>query len=251
MRVTCVSAPYDAGTMHYRVLGPLSPGSASAQQRLLLCCLLARANRFVAADRLVEELWGEARPADPGAALRTQVSRLRRRLPADALITEPGGYRLVVAPGDLDSAVFHELLREGQVEPALALWRGAAFQEFADRAFVQAEATRLEQLRLHAEERRVRMLLMSGDAAAAATAAGELLAEEPERESVRAVLMEALYRGGQQSAALDVYQSWRQELSDQLGLDPTPELARLHQRILEQRMPLVTVPKPVDSFLGR
>jgi predicted ATPase/DNA-binding SARP family transcriptional activator len=237
--------------MHYRVLGPLSPGSASARQRLLLCCLLARANRFVAADRLVEELWGEALPADPGAALRTQVSRLRRRLPADALITEPGGYRLVVAPGDLDSVVFQELLREGQVEPALALWRGAAFQEFADRAFVQAEATRLEQLRLHAEERRVRRLLMSGDAAAAATAAGELLTEEPERESVRAVLMEALYRGGQQSAALDVYQSWRQELSDQLGLDPTPELARLYQRILEQRMPLVTVPKPVDSFLGR
>ena len=92
--------------MHYRVLGPLSPGSASAQQRLLLCCLLARANRFVAADRLVEELWGEALPADPGAALRTQVSRLRRRLPANALITEPGGYRLVVAPVDLERAVF-------------------------------------------------------------------------------------------------------------------------------------------------
>ena len=237
--------------MHYRVLGPLSPGSASAQQRLLLCCLLARANRFVAAGRLVEELWGEALPADPGAALRTQVSRLRRRLPADALITEPGGYRLVVAPGDLDSAVFEELLGEGQVGPALALWRGAAFEEFADRALVQAEATRLEKLRLDAEERRARMLLMSGDAGAAATAAGELLAEEPERESVRAVLMEALYRGGRQGAALDVYQSWRQELSDQLGLDPTPELARLHQHILEQRMPLVTVPKPVDSFLGR
>src|SRR5215471_17668142 len=114
-RVTCVSVSYDPGIVRYRVLGPLSPGSASAQQRLLLCCLLARANQFVAADRLVEELWGEALPADPGAALRTQVSRLRRRLPADALVTEPGGYRMVVDPGDLDSAVFEDLLRDGEV----------------------------------------------------------------------------------------------------------------------------------------
>jgi len=237
--------------VRYRVLGPLVPSSASAQQRLLLGYLLVYANRFVSADRLAEELWGRALPRDPAAALRTQVSRLRRRLPADALVTEPGGYRLLVAADDLDSAVFEGLLRVGQVESALELWRGAAFEEFTDRPFAHVEAVRLEQLRLDAEERRARLLLDRGEVTAAATAAEALLAEHPDRESVRAVLMEALYRGGRQSEALDVYRTWRRQIGGELGLDPAPELSRLHQDILEQRIPLAPLTKPVDSFLGR
>jgi predicted ATPase/DNA-binding SARP family transcriptional activator len=237
--------------MHYRVLGPLVPTIASGQQRLLLCCLLVEANRFVAAGRLVEELWGEALPGDPAAALRTQVSRLRQRLPAGALVTEPGGYRLVVGPDDLDSAVFERLVRDGQHEAALALWRGRAFEEFADRPFAQVEAARLEQLRLQAEERRARLLLEQGDAAAAASVAEAVLAVHPERESMRAVLMEALYRSGRQGAALDTYRSWRRDLVDGYGLEPAPALAQLQQSILRHRMPLAAVTRPADSFLGR
>ena len=227
------------------------PTSASGQQRLLLCCLLVEANRFVAADRLIEELWADALPGDPAAALRTQVSRLRQRLPAGALVTEPGGYRLVVAGDDLDSDVFERLVRDGQHEAALAVWRGRAFEEFADRPFAQVEAARLEQLRLQAEEGRARALLEQGDAAAAATVAEALLGAHPERESVRAVLMEALYRSGRQGEALDTYQSWRRDLDDGYGLEPAPALAQLQQSILRHRMPLAAMSKPVDSFLGR
>jgi len=238
--------------VHYRVLGPLVPTSASAQQRLLLCYLLVHANRFVSAQRLAEEMWPEAMPSDPAAALRNQVSRLRRRLPADALFTEPGGYRLAVAEGDLDSSVFERLVGEGDVDSALALWRGAALEEFADRPFAQAEAARLEQMRVQAEEQRARMLLAHGDVASAARAADALVAQHPERESARAVLMEALYRTGQQSAALDVYQSWRRDLIEHFGLDPAPQLSELQQDILRHRLPLPgSLTKPVDSFLGR
>jgi predicted ATPase/DNA-binding SARP family transcriptional activator len=237
--------------VHYRVLGPLAPTSASAQQRLLLSYLLVHANRFVTADRLVEELWGSALPADAAAALRTQVARVRRRLPAGALITEPGGYRLVVAGDDLDSAVFERLVEQGQVESALSLWRGGAYEEFAERSFAQVEAARLEQLRLHAEEARARRLMALGDASAAASAADALVAAHPERESARAVLMEALYRDGRQGAALATYQSWRKELVDEYGLEPTPELSQLQQHILRHHLPLPALPRPVDSFLGR
>jgi predicted ATPase/DNA-binding SARP family transcriptional activator len=250
-RVTAVSPAYDP-VVHYRVLGPLVPTSASVQQRLLLCFLLVHANRFVSAERLAEELWPDGMPVDPSAALRTQVSRLRRRLPTDALVTEPGGYRLAVGEGDLDSAVFDTLVREGDVDAALALWRGPALEEFADRPFAQGEAMRLEQLRVQAEEERARQLLARGDAASAARAADAVLAEHPDRESLRAVLMEALYRSGRQGAALDVYQSWRRELVDQFGLDPAPELSSLQERILRHRLPLPgALTKPVDSFLGR
>lgn len=227
------------------------PTSASVQQRLLLCCLLVEANQFVAADRLVEELWGDTLPSDPAAALRTQVSRLRQRLPEGALVTEPGGYRLAVGADDVDSAVFERLVREGEHEAALALWRGRAFEEFAERPFAQVAAVRLEQLRLQAEESWARALMEHGDAAAAASLAEAILGGHPEREAARAVLMEALYRSGRQGAALDTYQSWRRDLVDGYGLEPAPALTQLQQHILRHRMPPAALAKPVDSFLGR
>jgi len=71
----------------YGLLGPVevraddrAVGLTSASQRLVLAMLLLEANRLVPAHRLVDELWGEALPGDPPAALRTQISRLRRAL---------------------------------------------------------------------------------------------------------------------------------------------------------------------------
>src|SRR5215471_3871333 len=107
--------------------------------------LLLAANQVVPADRLMDELWGEALPADPRAALRTQVSRLRRALgPAGGdLLTADAGYRLTVQRSQLDAARFEDAMAEaaqasgekalGLLDGALALWRGPAISEFADR----------------------------------------------------------------------------------------------------------------------
>ena len=78
---------------------------ASRTQRLLLAVLLVEANRVVSADRLADELWADDIPSDPAGALRTQISRLRKVLPPTAsLVTEEGGYRLLVAPEELDAS---------------------------------------------------------------------------------------------------------------------------------------------------
>src|SRR6478672_1213178 len=84
----------------------------STSQRLVLAMLLLGANQLVSADRLIDELWGEALPRDPAAALRTQISRLRRALgPAGgSLATVGGGYRLSVNRGELDAARFEDAL---------------------------------------------------------------------------------------------------------------------------------------------
>src|SRR5215203_5993157 len=96
-----------SGAVRYAILGPLSVATdcgpiriASRAQRLLLAVLLVEANRVVSAARLVEELWADDMPSDPAGALRSQISRLRKALPPTAaLVTEEGGYRLLVAPG--------------------------------------------------------------------------------------------------------------------------------------------------------
>src|SRR5438874_2609046 len=72
--------------MDYRVLGPVEASSGGrplhfggAQQRALLAYLLLHANEVVSADRLLDELWA-APPGGGVAAVRTQVSRLRKEL---------------------------------------------------------------------------------------------------------------------------------------------------------------------------
>ncbi|MGW0445643.1 AfsR/SARP family transcriptional regulator, partial [Streptosporangium sandarakinum] len=49
-------------------------------RRALLTLLLARPGEAVAADRLIDDLYGERPPDGAGHALQSQISRLRRAL---------------------------------------------------------------------------------------------------------------------------------------------------------------------------
>ena len=126
--------------------------------------LLLRANETVSADRLIEQLWGDAVPADATNALQVHVSRLRRALGAGALITTAAGYHLRVEPGALDAETFEAGAEDGRralaagrpleaadaLRQALGLWRGSAVADCAYDAFAQADIARLEELRLAA-----------------------------------------------------------------------------------------------------
>jgi predicted ATPase/DNA-binding SARP family transcriptional activator len=269
----------DRGAPRFGILGPLGVVAESGPvhirsrlQRLLLTILLVEGNRTVSAHRLAETLWGDDLPDDPAGALRTQVSRLRKILPATTpLVTDEGGYRLVVGSVDLDAWRFEQLLATAAnargeqalrfVDDALRLWRGPALEEFIDRPFAQTEGRRLEELRGAAREQQAALLLATGRPAEAAAAATAALAEQPERERARALLMEALYHQGRHTDALDVYQSWRRRLAEDHGLEPSPALRRIEQRILQHTVdtdtpdpgppPPVSVPRPVSSFTGR
>ncbi|HUP70184.1 MAG TPA: BTAD domain-containing putative transcriptional regulator [Acidimicrobiales bacterium] len=270
-------------TSMYGILGPLEvrvdEGSwrlRSTKQRLVLAVLLVHANDLVTSDRLVEELWGDRLPADPGAALRSQLSRLRRQLGALAedLVTEEGGYRLRVHSHQLDAAQFEDLLAEADREAgdgalaaldrALSLWRGPALAEFADRPFAQPEAVRLDELGTAARERRAELLLGLGRLDDAVASLEGLLAEHNHRERARGLLMQALYRAGRQTDALATYHAWRRQLADATGLEPSPVLQELEGAILRHALPsepqwpasepprrAPPLPLPVTSFVGR
>jgi predicted ATPase/DNA-binding SARP family transcriptional activator len=247
-----------------------------ARQRLLLAMLLVGGGQPVPAGRIIDELWGEALPADPRAALRTQVSRLRRALgPAGRdLVTGEGGYRLAAQRSQLDAARFEDLVAQagqatgtpalGLLDQALALWRGPALGEFAERPFALAAAVRLDELRVAARERRAGLLLSAGRVDDAVAALQEVVAGHPEREHARGLLMQALYQAGRHTDALAAYRSWRQHLAEELGLDPSPALQRLEQEILRHAVattrpaadpvPALLVPAlpvPVTSLVGR
>lgn len=275
----------------YRLLGPVEARIdgcpvplAGARQRLVLAMLLLGAGQLVPASRLVDEVWGESLPLDPPGALRTQVSRLRHALgPAGAAIAAVGGgYRLSLRRDQLDAARFEDALTMAARAPdeealrmlddALSLWRGPALAEFADRPFARPEAVRLDELRVSAQERRAELLLSLGSPADAIPSLQAVVAEHPERERARGLLMQALYRDGRHTDALAAFGSWRRYLAEELGLDPSPALRRMEQDILRHSLasaepdatpcavpgparlpapPARVLPLPVTSFIGR
>jgi predicted ATPase/DNA-binding SARP family transcriptional activator len=259
------------------VLGPLlvvrDDGGAvavpSALRRLLLTLLAAHAGRIVTADELADWLWADRLPDDPRAALHSHVSRLRRRLGADAawLTTVNGGYQLDCPPGHVDAVRFEQLIaaareRAGgpaavcdRLEVALGLWRGPAYGEFAGHVALAPAAARLEDLRVEAVELRAEALMDLGRPAEAAAAMRRLSAEQPFRERPVALAMRALAQDGRHPEALAGYREFRRLLADELGVDPSPGLRAVeaatlgHGELARRLVPAVGVPG--DSFVGR
>jgi predicted ATPase/DNA-binding SARP family transcriptional activator len=267
--------------MEFGILGPLEvrDGPApvrvpGAKERALLADLLVNAGRVVSADRLVEDLWGERPPGNPANTLQGRVSALRRALgPAGSglVVTRPPGYVLEADPGQVDAARFERLVAEAGraagsaaarlLEEALGLWRGPAVAEFADQPWAQAEAARLEELRLAAREALVELRLAAGGHAGLVGELEGLVAAHPTRERLRAHLMVAYYRSGRQADALGVYAETREVLAEELGIDPSPELQRLQRQILVQdpaleaapdaEPPRHNLPERLTSLVGR
>jgi DNA-binding SARP family transcriptional activator len=236
--------------MEFRLLGPLdvleddrSLALGGVKQRSLLALLLLQANQVVSADRLVDELWADAPPPTAAKSLQVHVSRLRKELGDGRLLTRPPGYVLYVDPPDLDLARFEQLVGEARdAEPAsaaqklhqaLALWRGPALADLAYEPFAQTEIARLEEMRLAALEQRIDADLATGRHAELVGELESLVAEHPLRERLRCQLMLALYRSARQAEALEAYRDARRVLSDELGLEPSAELRRLEQAILQ------------------
>jgi DNA-binding SARP family transcriptional activator len=226
--------------------GEVSLGGA--KPRALLAALLLHPNEVVPANRLIDELWGEDSPEDAAAALRVNVSRLRKALAQDVLTTRAPGYVVRVEPDELDLHRFERLVDEGRslrarglagdaserVRDALALWRGPALSDFAYESFTQAAIARLEEIRLAAIELRIDADLALGRHDELVGEIEALVAEHPLRERLRRCLMTALYQSGRQAEALNAYQDARRALVDELGIDPSPALQELERAILRQ-----------------
>src|SRR5262249_48807958 len=138
-----------------RILGPLEVirngelvPLGGTQQRAVLGLLGLNAGRVVSTDRLIEALWGNDPPATAATALQGHVSRLRRLLGPDVILTRPPGYLLDAAQAATDVGLFERLLEEGRHRSALELWRGTPL---ADLDLGEPDGLhRLEELRLAA-----------------------------------------------------------------------------------------------------
>ncbi len=260
--------PVYGARLQFRVLGPLEVDAGGGpiplggpKQRTVLAHLLIRPNEVVSAETLMDDLWGDEPPEKAKNVIQTYVSHLRKALGPDRIQSRPPGYRLRVEPSELDAARFDALVRDarkslpvdpniavGTLEDGLSLWRGPAFADLADQPALYGEAARLDDLRLEAQEDRLEGLLACGNQARAIGELERLVSGHPLRERLWTLLMLACYRDGRQADALQAYQRARQILADELGIDPSPELARLHERVLKQDPGLELRGEPLRGY---
>jgi DNA-binding SARP family transcriptional activator/tetratricopeptide (TPR) repeat protein len=256
--------------VRYGVLGPLQAivdgrevDLGPPRRRALLALLLTEAGHTVPAERMVDLLWDGEAPEQALGTVHSYVSHLRRslepgrspRTPPTTILTRPPGYAVAVPPGELDSQVFEALATEARAqrdvdperasagfERALSLWRGEAYEEFADEPFAFGEARRLHDLRLSCLEDGVEAQLRLGRHVALTASLESAVAANPLRERLRGQLMVALYRSGRQADALRAYEDGRRQLVEELGLEPGHELRRLEQAILDHDLSVLAGP---------
>jgi predicted ATPase/DNA-binding SARP family transcriptional activator len=242
-------------SIEFRLLGPLEvtrDGSITpvigARQRAVLALLLLHRNEVVQRERLIDALWGDEPPPTATNALQVAVHELRKLVGHDRLLSREGGYQLVVRSDELDLDQFERALgAEGdgadQLRDALALWRGpAAGGTYPDG--VRLELERLDELRLTALERRIDADLDRGLHADLVAELEALVADQPYRERLREQLMLALYRAGRQADALEAFSQARQQLVNDLGIEPGAALRELEGAILRQDPALVAPARP-------
>jgi DNA-binding SARP family transcriptional activator len=227
--------------MHVNLLGPVeassgrgSIGLGGPKQRAVLAMLALQTGSTVSADRLIG-LWGDDPPASAVKLVQLYVSHLRRALEKEDVIATHGrGYELRLARHDVDVGRFERLLAQGAARQALRLWRGSPLADVAGEPFAALEIRRLEELHTAALELVIDQDLDAGRHREALPEIDRLLATEPLHERLHACRMLALYRCGRQADALEAYAQARHTLIDQIGVEPGPEVRRLHEAILRQ-----------------
>jgi DNA-binding SARP family transcriptional activator len=220
--------------------------------RALLALLILNAGEPVAADRIVDELWGEDPPRTAATVVQGLVSRLRRAFepgratggPSQLLQTVGNGYRLAIDPESIDANRFKRLLdeardatpeaRSAKLSAALGMWRGLALADFTYEPFAQRAIAALDELRIQAIEDRFEADLADGRGGELVAELEDVIAAQPFREQLHGFLMLALYRAGRQAEALEAYRRARSLLIEELGLEPGPALRELQAAILRQ-----------------
>ncbi|GIF47483.1 DNA-binding SARP family transcriptional activator [Asanoa ferruginea] len=233
-------------------------------ERRLLGLLLLEAQRPIATERLLDLVWDGDPPRSARTVMYTHISRLRSILRPSGvgLLANGGGYLVDVDPRHVDLHRFVAMIdrarqlteaasRAEALADALRLWRGPLMSDVADDHLRRRVGAGIEELRLTAIESLAEAWLAEGQYELAAVDLVDLVERHPTRERFVCLLMTALYRAGRQIDALTCYHVSRERLRSEFGVDPGPELANLHLRVLQNDPLLANPPTTTPAVLSR
>lgn len=225
--------------------------SGPTRQQICLALLACSPNTIVPASALVEAIWDEDPPRTAHKNLQVYVAGVRRtlgdRFGGGRLRHVMRGYRLDVAPDELDLLQFEFLVAQGRramssdgpaagadlLDQALFLWRGAPAAHLHFVPEIRRRAERMAERYVSTVESWAEARLAAGDLDQVAERLAEVAQDHPLRERVALLRMRVLAEAGCTGDALGVYSELRRELSGELGLAPGPEVERAHRSLLD------------------
>lgn len=283
-----------ARTMDLRVLGPLEVRAAGSilplgppKQQVTLAMLAVHAGQVVGLDALVDGVWPDGPPASAVANIRSYTAALRRLFEAaegrrDRLVRRGSGYQFNAEPDELDLLAFSAHSAKGRAalrsgDPATAVtefldalqyWQGSMLVGLSLGPVLAARSAAVEEERLAITEELAEAYTALDEPDQAVHILHQHVHMHPLRERAYGLLMKALYRLGDVAGALSAYAEARTALIERLGVEPGPELRRLHRSILDgdlelDRRPTVTtsnrlhqvkpaeLPADLVDFVGR
>lgn len=273
------------GDPTFGVLGSLKVGVDGVPVRLggpkpraVLATLLLQPSGFVSLDLLTEVLWPGGAPRSAVPNIRTYVRTLRQVLfeagvATDGLRTEPSGYALDVAPGDVDTLLFEQRLDRARAErdhgddaaalrgyeSALGLWRGGVLQDVPSSVVWDPAITRIEELRSVAVDECLEVRLRTGDYASLVADLRSRLTEDPLREDLWRMLVHALHDSGRTTEARSAYAEAERVIAAELGIEPSTPLRAIGEEVngyvgrrrTTALAPVCQLPMDVPDFTGR
>lgn len=237
----------------------VTPQLRGRQGRVLLAYLVLNRGRPVSRNELIEAIWPASAPADPAAALRTQLSRLRSVLGSEAVAgraaveldlppttwidVEAAERSIVAADSALRSADWREAWAQAHIALNIA---GQPFLPGFEAPWVDEVRRELEVLHTRSREviAQAGIRLGGSELAGAERAARALITSAPFRESGYLLLMRALVASGNTAEALRAYDQLRNLLAKELGSAPGAEIQALHRRLLGEGTEAAAEPEP-------
>ncbi|MBU7597945.1 tetratricopeptide repeat protein [Streptomyces sp. P38-E01] len=272
------------GEPTFGLLGPLRVRTAGVpvhiggpKPRAVLATLLLQPGGFVSLDLLTEVLWPGGAPRSAVANVRTYVRGLRRVLVAAGvpceLRTESAGYTLGVEPADLDMLLFVQRLEQARAarqpdrttealrgyESALGLWRGSVLQNVPSSVVWDPTVTRIEALRSAAVDECLDLRMRMGDYVPLVAELRSRLTENPLREDLWRMLVQALHDAGRTTEARSAYRQAERVLAAELGVEPSAPLRTVGEQVhgyaaarrAGRAQPVCQLPMQIPDFTGR
>jgi DNA-binding SARP family transcriptional activator len=245
------------------------------QQRDLVALLALNVNRPILAQNIIDAMWADRPPRTAHTQLQNMISAVRSTLSdADSgltITTGRFGYQLNATVVTCDVQLFGDLVEDARgagdahvrmrlLRQALALWRGEPLSDVRA-PFAESARVGLLERRTAAEEVLYESAISAGQHLQVLAELSQAVLAQPTRENFLTQLMEALYRSGRRIEALETYRQAVRRLSQEYGLEPSPQLRALELRLLRDEMPaddlpaltttVAQLPPDIPDFTGR
>ena len=220
--------------------------------RDILCFIASRRHRRAAKDKIVDTFWGETALDVVDKNFHPTVSHIRKALNSNQpfkqnfLLYREGEYQLNPDLAyNIDIEEFDRLVEQGDnarrlrrfhesveaYEKAVALYRG----EFAQGSFepwVVEQRSYYREQYLHLLESLAAVAQKQNEWARSLQLAQQILHEDPFREDIHCMVMRAHVNLGNRGAARDQFESLRDLLERELGVEPGHETKKVYHSLI-------------------